>query len=98
MPKVTRTRRADRDLEDIAVYIAGDDPNAADTLIDRFDQKFTLLAQFPYLGHERPELATELRSFPVGRYLIFYRPQKDGIIVIRVIHGARNLRRIFRRK
>jgi plasmid stabilization system protein ParE len=83
MPKVTRTRRADRDLEEIAVYIAGNAANAADELIDRFDEKFTLLAQFPYLGHDRPG---------------FYRLRTDGIIVIRVIHGARNLRRIFRPK
>ena len=39
-----------------------------------------------------------LRSFPVGNYLVFYRPlaEGDGIAVIRVLHGARDLRHHFR--
>lgn len=98
MPRINRTRRVDRDLEEIAIFIAGDDPDAAEALIDRFNEKFMLLAQFPSVGRARPELGRDLRSFPVGRYLIFYRPQKGGISVVRVVHGARNLRRLFRRK
>ena len=98
MPRVIRTRRADRDLEEIAIFIAGDDADAADAFVDRFDEKFTLLARFPNLGRARPELGRDLRSFPLGRYLIVYRPRKDGISVVRVVHGARNLRRIFRHK
>ena len=41
-----------------------------------------------------------MRSFPVKRYrnyLIFYRPSRDGIEVIRILHGARDFRRYFRR-
>ena len=98
MPRVNRTRRVDRDLEEIAIFIAGDDADAADGLVNRFDEKFTLLAQFPNLGRARPELGRDLRSFPVGRYLVVYRARKDGISVVRVVHGARNLRRIFRHK
>ena len=46
------------------------------------------------MGSERPELAPALRCFVIGSYLIFYRPQPDGIQVIRVLHGSRDLRRI----
>jgi toxin ParE1/3/4 len=98
MPRVIRTREADRDLDEIADYVARDNPPAAEALIDTFDEKLRLLAQLPYVGRARSELVPDLRSFPVGRYLIFYRPLDDGIIVIRVLHGARNLRRLFRRK
>lgn len=98
MPRVNRTRRADRDIEEIAIFIAGDDADAAAALVDRFDEKFTLLAQFPHLRRARPEFGHDLRSFPVGRYLIVYRARKDGISVVRVVHGARTLRRIFRHK
>lgn len=45
----------------------------------------------PKLGRERFDLAPELRGLPVGNYIIFYRPMKDGIQVIRVLHGARDL-------
>jgi plasmid stabilization system protein ParE len=36
-----------------------------------------------------------LRSLPVGSYIVFYRPMEDGIIVIRVLHGARYLPELF---
>jgi len=98
MPRIIRTKTADRDLLEIAAYIARDNPPAADALIDTFHEKFSLLSEFPRLGQERPELAADLRSLPVGKYLILYRPLRDGILVLRVVHGARNLRRLFRRK
>ena len=36
-----------------------------------------------------------MRSFPIGKYLIFYKRVDSGIEVVRVVHGARNLRKIF---
>jgi toxin ParE1/3/4 len=42
---------------------------------------------------------TGLRSWPITgfeRILIFYRPTADGIEVLRILHGARNLERFFR--
>lgn len=43
------------------------------------------------MGRLRGELATGLRSFPVGRYVIFYRALSNGIEIVRVLHGARDL-------
>ena len=45
------------------------------------------------MGPRRPELGTELRSFAVARYVIYYRPIEGGIEVIRVLHSARDVRR-----
>ena len=39
-----------------------------------------------------------LRRFPVtgfDKYLIFYLPHRDGIDVIRVLHGARDINSLF---
>ncbi len=36
-------------------------------------------------------MSPNLRSFPIGSYLIFYRPMEDGIQLIRVAHGARDI-------
>lgn len=47
------------------------------------------------MGRARPELATGVRSFPFGRYVIFYAPLDDGIDVVRVLHGARDIDGIF---
>jgi toxin ParE1/3/4 len=46
------------------------------------------------MGRAREELASELRSFPVRRYVVFYRPLVDGIEVVRVLHGARDVTEI----
>ncbi len=43
----------------------------------------------------RAELAADLRSFPFGRYVIFYAPIEDGIDVVRVLHGARDIDAVF---
>ena len=43
----------------------------------------------------RQELRPELFSFPVGRHLLFYRPQPGGIVLVRVLHGARDLPALF---
>jgi toxin ParE1/3/4 len=47
------------------------------------------------MGAERSDLATALRSWPLDNYLIFYKPLPDGIEVLRVLHGARDLPPFF---
>lgn len=47
------------------------------------------------MGRAREELAASLRSFPFGRYVIFYVPIEDGIDVVRVLHSARDIDAIF---
>jgi toxin ParE1/3/4 len=49
-------------------------------------------------GHRSPanDLSPDLRSFVVGRYLIFDRPLSDGIEVVRVLHGARDVEAVLR--
>ena len=97
MPRIDRSPESDADVYEIASYIARDNLDAALRLIDRIDEKLRLLAEFPHLGATREDLATSLRGFPLGNYVIFYRPVAGGIEVARVLHGARDLRRIFGR-
>jgi toxin ParE1/3/4 len=52
-----------------------------------------LLSAHPLSGRARDELARGLRSVPYSRYVIFYRPIKDGVEIVRVLHGARDLGR-----
>ena len=47
------------------------------------------------MGRARPELAADLRSFPVGNYIIFYRPIEDGVEIVRVLSGARDIDALF---
>ena len=95
MGEIHKTPRAEEDLLEIWLYIALDDMAAADRLYDLVETKFRALADFPHIGQQRPELAHDLLSFPVGRYVIFYKPIERGIEVVRVLHAARDVRRQF---
>jgi len=91
MGRILLTRQAEADLLEIWSYVADDNPAAADDLLDDVDATCTRLADAPHSGRLREELAPNLRSLPVGNYVIFYRPEVDGIVVIRILHGARDL-------
>jgi toxin ParE1/3/4 len=97
MSSIIRSDQSEQDVYEISVFIARDDPDAAVRLIDRFDVTLKMLAINPLAGRARGELAPGVRSFPVGNYLLFYRLRAGGIELIRVLHGARDLRRFFRR-
>lgn len=92
MPATTRRPRAREDILDIWTYIAFDNVEAADAVVDRFDSAFALLAANPKMGQARPDIGTGVRSFVVGSYIVFYRPISGGIDVGRILHGRRNIR------
>jgi len=54
---------------------------------------FSLLAQFPRNGHKRTDVQTSepVLFWPVGSYVIVYMPDPKPIVIVRVVHGARDL-------
>jgi toxin ParE1/3/4 len=90
---VSDTARSD--LDEIWFYIAQDDPDAADQLMCAIVSRFPVLASMPEMGRQREQLAARLRSFPVGHYVIFYRPMEYGVEIARVLHGARDIPPLF---
>lgn len=80
------------DLEEIVRYLGERDPAAATRMTDRLEAECWRLARDPGIGQPRPDLAPNVRFFPVGSYLIFYRESAEGIQVLRVLHGARDYR------
>jgi toxin ParE1/3/4 len=95
MPSIRRTAQAEEDLIEIWLYIAQDNPGAANRLLDEIEDKCSLLAANPQLGPARPDIAEDCRYFPVGHYLILYRLIPDGIEVVRVVQGSRRLEDLF---
>jgi len=83
--------QAEIDITAIWNYIAADNVKAADSLIDRIERTFDLLAEQPLAGRARSDLARNLRSFPVGSYVIFYFPVSDGVEIIRVMSGRQDI-------
>jgi toxin ParE1/3/4 len=89
------TDQAERDLQQIWDIVAERSLLYADRLIAQFASKAQMLADMPGIGRRREDLLPFLRSYPHGRYVIFYRLVDDGIEIIRVLHGARNIDRFF---
>jgi toxin ParE1/3/4 len=91
MPSVVVRPRALADLADIWAFIADDSVDQANKFATLVNSQFRTLARQPHMGRLRPELATNLRSLPVGKYVIFYVPLPKGVEIIRVLHGARDI-------
>src|SRR3972149_945939 len=91
MARVTRSRRVEEDFLAIAEYIAGDNPGAAARWLDEMERTFALLASYPSVGHEVGHLRPGLRRFCSGSYLIYFEPASDGVRVVRVLHGSRQI-------
>jgi toxin ParE1/3/4 len=83
---------ARQDLSDIFDYIARDKPIAAANWVETIEQKCRLIATTPEFGDKRAEYGIDIRSSVVGRYVVFFRPIRDGIEVLRVIPGDRDIR------
>jgi len=91
------SRSAESDLIEIWVYVAEGSVEGADRLIAKIQRQCQVLAEAPGTGRRRDDLLPGIRSFPVVRYVLFYREADEGIEVARVRSGYRDLRRILRR-
>ncbi|PKP77772.1 MAG: plasmid stabilization protein [Alphaproteobacteria bacterium HGW-Alphaproteobacteria-3] len=91
MARIHRTKKARADLIDIWRFVATGDPGAADTLLDRLDEACRKLAEHPRSGPARDDIRPSLRYLVVDAYLILYRIVGDGIEIVRVVHGRRDL-------
>lgn len=84
---------AQQDLQQIHDYIADDNPEAASALIDRIEKRCTSLSA--KIGKNREQIENGLRSISEGKYLIFFQEVEGSILIVRVLHGAREIERLF---
>lgn len=86
-----------QDMGDIRSYIAMDNPEAADRVIQAFEASAALLAIQPELGQHKPRLRGlrlwVVTEFPT--YLMFYRVHEGKVEIVRVLHSARDVESIF---
>jgi len=103
MKAVLRWRpRARVDLLEIYATIALDKPSAAERWLTKMEEHAVLLAAHPRLGARSPELIQSARLLIVGNYLIVYKTHPDTgegtvdeVEIVRVVHGYRDLSRVF---
>jgi len=92
MPRIRFTNSAETDLLELWLNIAEENLVAADESLDSIQATVSLLGAQPEMGRARPELADGLRSFPTRTpYIVFYLPDEDGLLVVRVLHHARDI-------
>jgi len=84
-------------MHDIWKYVARDNVDAADRFRDRIFDAFKKLARTPGMGHVYEGLADEtLPVWPLGTYLIIYRPEKKPLQIVRIVSGYRDIATLIR--
>jgi toxin ParE1/3/4 len=85
--------QAQADIDDIAYYVFVESGSleVADRLIEFIYLRFLLLGTHPRAGRPRDDLREGVRTFPAGQYVIGYRLEGDNVLVLRVLHGNRDV-------
>ncbi len=98
MTQARFTPQAQRDLVGIARYIAKTSGNrtiASDFTSGLRDKCHNLAQRSATLGRPRDELLAGLRSLPFKGYVIFFWYLQDGVDIVTIIHGHRDIDAIF---
>ena len=95
MPRYLINVLASQDLNEIANYFAANNVKAGEKFFQDFNRKCKQLVSFPNSGKSYEEIYPKLNGIPLAGYIIFYRIFDDGIEILRVISGRRNLPSIF---
>jgi toxin ParE1/3/4 len=90
--------RAETDLDEIWYYVAKESGSVeiANRLIDTLTDRFFILAGFPHVGRARDDdFGPGCRSLAVGEYVIVYCVENEEVLILRVVHGRRDLGALF---
>ena len=97
--KLVQLPQALVDLVETADYLAQDDVEVADRFFDAFEKTLQDICNTPKIGRIRKfRDATDVRMWFVHGFeksLIFYTENADEIVILRVIHAARDYTRFF---
>lgn len=96
MSAVELTAEARADLDEIDTFgLARFGAVVSDSYMTGFFEAFELLSEFPEVGRKVPGRADGIRSLLVGRHRLFYRSVGDVVVIMRVLHTARDTRTLL---
>lgn len=99
MAQVRWSLTAGTDLQEIEGFIARDSVLHAVTFVDRIVESTETLLNNPRIGRVVPEFnRQDLREVLYRGYRIVYLVQNGEVLVLRVVHGARDLVELTRRE
>jgi len=94
MAEIAWTEEAQRWLEDIFEYIAGDNPQAAARTVQGIHERAQVLATFPEIGYRYLASPRNVRILLYGHFRIAYLVKADGNIdILGVFHGSLDITR-----
>ncbi len=85
------TEQARSDLINIHHAISDHNPSIADVRVRRITERCLQLAAFPQSGPTRPDIAPDARTLVIERWMVIYRLTADGVQVVRIVDGMRDL-------
>lgn len=91
------TSAARSDIASRIRYLARRTVRGIDSFLDSVYAEVTRHSEFPEMGIPRDDIRPGLRCCVAGRFVVFYRRLGDGIQVLRVLHGSRDVEAIMRR-
>ncbi|MBS0464617.1 MAG: type II toxin-antitoxin system RelE/ParE family toxin [Proteobacteria bacterium] len=93
--RLTFTPLAEQDLEAIADYIAADNPVRALSFVRELRAQCQRITLNPPGYRLRLELGDGIRSCAHGHYVIFFESDPDTVLIVRILHGARDIPAVF---
>lgn len=83
---------AEIDVAEIWSYLAEETSGSfATEFLTRIEARFNQALSHPHSGAPRPHLGRDLRVILYEKYAIYYLLRTDEIIVVRVLHGSRDI-------
>lgn len=97
--KIVKLPQALVDLVETADYLAGGAPEVADRFFDAFEATLDDIVKTPKIGSIRKfRNEVDIRMWFVRGFeksLVFYTENTDEIVILRIIHAARDYTRFF---
>lgn len=91
MARLIWTEPVLRELEEIADYIAVENPAAARRTVSTLFERAEQLASFPLSGRTPPELPdSRYRELVVGVFRLFYRVEEDAVYIVHLMRAERD--------
>jgi len=87
MPQVDVSVDAEEDIDGIAAFTAKTwGQRQTDEYLAKLEDSFKLLAQNPSIGRLCESIRPGLLRFEVGKHVVFYIREPEGILIVRVLH------------
>ena len=99
MTRAVLSPAAERDILAIIEWIAAENPVAAKGFRVALDALAATIGEHPLIGAVKPHLASSpIRFLPIRGYphIVVYAPERSPPLIVRVLHGARDLPEVLR--